>query len=37
MGLRKQVRPSLWAEVTPLLFGRARVILTDGSVIEDAW
>jgi len=27
----------LWYEVTPLTFDRARIILTDGSNVEEGW
>lgn len=26
-----------WAEIVPLTFGRARIILTDGDSVQNSW
>lgn len=26
-----------WYEITPLTYGRARIILTDGTYVDDGW
>jgi hypothetical protein len=27
----------MWAEIMPLTYGRARIILTDGYYVSDSW
>jgi hypothetical protein len=34
---KKEIRPGWWAEIVPLTFGRARIIVTDGTFIENGW
>lgn len=37
--IRKNIpgRTDLWAEIVPLTFGRARIVLTDGYFVADNW
>lgn len=35
--LRTAASDKPWAEVIPLTFGRARIILTDGTSVFDSW
>ena len=35
--MRKMLPSGLWAEVMPLTFRRARIIITDGWSVEDGW
>lgn len=35
--MMKPVRPGWWAEIVPLTYGRARIIVTDGYSVEHGW
>jgi hypothetical protein len=35
--LRKDIKEGLWAEIVPLTYGRARIIVTDGFGVYDSW
>lgn len=37
MDPKKPLRTGWWAEVIPLTYGRARIIVTDGSSVDDSW
>lgn len=33
----KEIRTGWWAEIMPLTFSRARIIITDGRFVEIGW
>ncbi len=35
--LKKDIRKGWWAEIVPLTYGRARIIVTDGFGVENGW
>ncbi len=35
--MKKLIREGWWAEIVPLTYGRARIIVTDGTLIENSW
>jgi hypothetical protein len=35
--LKKELKNGWWAEVVPLTYGRARIIVTDGFAVADSW
>jgi hypothetical protein len=35
--MRKELPDGRWFEVVPLIFGRARIVLTDGWSVDDSW
>ena len=34
---KKFIRNGWWAEITDLTYGRARIVVTDGSMVEEGW
>ncbi len=35
--MKKLIREGWWAEIIPLTYGRARITVTDGALVEAAW
>ncbi len=35
--LKKAIRAGWWAEITPLTYGRVRIIITDGTFVDNSW